>query len=336
MRRIPRSLPHRFLGFLLLAACGVPQGCASSASTSAPPESDLACDEPVWNLGSAQVFPPNLEHTFLVRNRSTADAITISEVRTACGCSVVDKSFNRELSAGEVSRITVRFKAPDAPGPFQHDIAVIAKTPGVLPLVLQVSGKVLDNPSLASFLPKIDFGSLAGSETKRREVDIYRHNLDEVSGVKLVSPSGAVTLASALVARGDGVYRIVLELDGAQIADGEFFELIEIRPNIGRGVEIPVRGTKSNLRELFIPSVALGLTVGETKNVRLLLVDREIDVSRSEYKGDARLRVTICGSDAVIECTDPSARGELLQGDVAFEFVNPPAQIQIPVQVLCR
>lgn len=338
MRTIIRRISRCFLGFLPLAACGVLDGCSSSAPRTKLPESEryLACDDPIWDVGSAELHPPELDHTFVVCNRSAADVVTISEVKTECGCSIIDKSFDRELSPGDVSTIQVRFTPSSRPGPFRHKIAVISGTPGVSPLVLQISGNVLDNPSLASSLGKIDFGSLAGSEKRRREVDVYRYNREKISSVKLVSPSGSVTLASDLVERGNGVYGVAIELDGAQIPDGVFSETIELRSDAGRGVLVPVRGAKSNVRELFIPSVALVLTVGETKAVKLLLVEQALEMAMSEYKGDARLRVAVRGSDLVVECVDPSARGELLQGDLVLKLAMPPATIQIPLQVLCR
>ena len=131
----------------------------------------LKCSEPLHNFGE-QWVGPQLEHTFVIKNEGTA-TLNITKVRPACGCTIADRNYPRQLAPGESGNYSFKLNSTKLRGAFTKPITITSNDPVNPTFKLTLKGTVkrfVDvKPTTANF------GRISGDEATERVLTIQNN-----------------------------------------------------------------------------------------------------------------------------------------------------------------
>jgi hypothetical protein len=289
--------------------------------------------DPVYDFG--KVFSgTTVKHTFRLKNAGTGP-LTISAVRTTCGCTAAQPTKSR-LLPGEESSIAVSFDTSSDHGPATRPITVITNDPIHQQIELTLRGDVkaqIDvNPSLVMFEHV-----KRGTEQSQRVTltdETGDHSL-KLGAIKNKNPYIKIAAQPAPGAKPAALLTITL-LKTAPA--GPIADVVKVDTN-RVPVEIPVSGTVLGDLNVNPPQVSFGIVPRHASAFRLL---------RLTNSGDHPVKITAISSNNtnVVAAVEPVKTGKeykiavhlmpntpdgVLRGMLAIKTDDPHQQdVQVP------
>jgi hypothetical protein len=209
--------------------------------------------DPVYNFGKVYAGT-TVSHTFRLKNAGTAP-LTISAVRTSCGCTAARPTKNQVLP-GEESDIAVSFDTHAEHGPATRTITVFTNDPSHQQLQLTMRGdvkvQVEPSPSLVIF-DRVKRGTEQSQQVTL--MDEMPDRTFRVIGVTNASPYIKVSSKAAPGAKAAALLTITL-LNTAPA--GQMSDLVKVNTN-RVPVEIPISGTILGDINVSPPQVSFGI-----------------------------------------------------------------------------
>jgi len=321
-------------------------GCSFETISAGPDTArTVMSEEPVWDFG---VIDPtggvDVEHTFVIENRSD-QPVSVSEVKTSCGCMVVGE-FDQQIAPNGTVNIRIKTAVAGKPGPFQKQVWVVfTDDEKHTPLPLYISGTLLPTPELFSVPEVIDFGKVSAGETKRRTVLLGRYDGSDVDLKSVKSDCPAVE-SKILDGRNGPSVKLAVILDGSRFdhEDGEF----ELRfvtanpsePELNVSVRAKIANRQDGLRKsLFIADLA----VGESKEIVIRSTSPKLPAMSSvSFRGPDGVDVNLIPTDesaqTKIRVSLSSARADapIIQGTVRVVIEGSHAPVDVPLRIFQR
>jgi len=192
------------------------------------------CEEAVWDFGTANVSDDSatISHTFTLTNEVEKD-IEIREVRTSCGCMVVD-GYDAVLSPGQSTELAVNVTLPPTTGFFEKTLAVAVDgvSSGWLPL--RVVGKIASTKRFGAAPAVVNFGELRQGEIKKRTVTILRFDHSHITRLSASASDENIT-CELLSASAGNTPQVRCTFDSAHVRWGAYSASIVIRNENGNG-----------------------------------------------------------------------------------------------------
>jgi hypothetical protein len=233
----------------------------SAGASTAPPS--VKVREPVYDFGT--VFQGDkVEHTFWLGNGGPGQ-LTIGNVQTSCGCTVAQPN-KRQLSPGELSRITATFDTSADRGPAQRLITVATNDPrqGLVTLTIkgEVRVKVDANPSPVVF-DKVPHGTEASRQVM--VTDLISQGNFRITSITNSSPNLKVTQQP----RTDGKPGAVLTLTLLKSTPAATFtDIVKVATNVSP-LNIPVYGTVLGDLNVTPPQISFGIVKAHAGAIRM-------------------------------------------------------------------
>lgn len=307
------------------------QFSAPGAASAGHPQ--VQASGPVFDFGNVY-SGTTVKHIFRLKNVGAAP-LTISGVRTSCGCTAAQPT-KKQLLAGEESDIAVAFDTRTDHGPTTRTITVFTNDQAHQQLELTMRGdvkvQVEASPSLVVF-----------EHVKRGTPQVQRVTLTDempdrdfkIDGISNTSPYIKISSQPAPGGKRAALLTLTL-LKTAQ--PGPIADLVKVNTSRMR-VEIPVSGTVLGDINLNPPQVSFGIVPHHASALRFV---------RLTNSGDRPVKVTGISSDnaSVIAAVEPLKAGReykitvhlvpntpdgVLRGILAIKTDDPHQQdVQVP------
>jgi hypothetical protein len=252
--------------------------------------------DPVFNFGNIY-SGTTVKRTFRLKNAGTAP-LTISGVRTSCGCTAAQPTKN-QLLPGEESDIAVSFDTRADHGPATRTITVFTNDPAHQQLQLTMRGdvkvQVEASPSLVIF-ERVKRGTEQSEQVTL--TDQMPDRTFSLGAITNANPYLKVTSQPAPGAKPGAVLTITLLRTAPA---GPIADVVKVNTN-RMPVEIPVSGTVLGDINLNPPQVSFGIVPHHASALRFV---------RLTNSGDHPVKVTGISSNniSVIAAVEPVKAG---------------------------
>lgn len=226
----------------------------------------IACDEPIYDFGSAD-NSTSIDHTFVIENIGDT-TLEITNIRAACGCTVANVS-TRSIPPGGTSELTANLNLRGRNGRQSKGITISSNDPENPSFVVTLVGNATSAISLST--ERIMFGQLnAGQETSTPlEIRTADNVTMNITGIE----TGHEAISVEEETGADGVKRLQVSLKGPA-QPGPFTSNIKVMTdNPNRPViDIPVFASIQG-QIMFAPQeIALPAPAGDAALTRYVVL----------------------------------------------------------------